>query len=104
MNAQTFFGRFRSSAITRLAGVELVGLAWSSLAFSDEIHEAARTGKIDTVKALLKDRPDSISSKDKDGRTLLHWAAINGHRDVAELLLASKADARRFRRAGPNKS
>jgi ankyrin repeat protein len=38
-----------------------------------------------TVKVLLKDNPDLCFSKDSLG-TPLHWAADNGHKDVAELL------------------
>jgi ankyrin repeat protein len=33
-----------------------------------------------------------VNAKDKDGATPLHWAAKNGHKHVAQLLLASRAD------------
>ena len=56
-----------------------------------EIHNAARDGDLEKVKALLKDNPDLVFSKDTNGTTPLHWAAINGHKDVASLLLANKA-------------
>ena len=43
------------------------------------------------VKALLKENPDLVFSGDGDLWTPLHYAASEGHKDVAELLLASKA-------------
>ena len=47
---------------------------------------------MERVKALLKDHADLVFSQDtKIGGTPLYWAAVNGHKDVAELLLANKA-------------
>jgi ankyrin repeat protein/beta-lactamase regulating signal transducer with metallopeptidase domain len=60
---------------------------------SDPIHDAAKTGDLAKIKALLKDNPDLIFSKDSDGKTPLHVAALMGRRGVAEWLLANKADA-----------
>jgi ankyrin repeat protein len=62
------------------------------VAFGGEIDGAARNGDLEKVKTLLKDHPDLVSSKDSIGQTPLHWAAVGGHKDVAELLLASKAN------------
>jgi ankyrin repeat protein len=57
------------------------------------IHDAAQVGDFEMVKKMLKANPDLVSSKDdKYGATPLHWAAAMGHKDVAELLLANKAD------------
>jgi 26S proteasome non-ATPase regulatory subunit 10 len=55
------------------------------------IHEEARVGNLERVKALLKDNPDLVFSKDDDG-TPLHKAAAFGNKAVAEFLLANKAD------------
>jgi ankyrin repeat protein len=71
----------------------LIALVWSSLAFSGEIHDAAMNGDLERVKALLKDNPNWVLSKDDAGRTPLHWAAAKGYKEIAELLLASKAEA-----------
>ena len=95
MNACCLCGWFGNSSIPRRAAVTLVALvalAWCGLAFCGEIHRASQDGDLEKVKALLKDNPDLVSSKDMLGDTPLHWAARHGHKEVAELLLASEAD------------
>ena len=42
-----------SQIIKRPAAVVLVALAWGSVAFSGEIHDAAQSGDLDKVKVLL---------------------------------------------------
>ncbi len=82
----------RLSSVTLVA---LIALACSSPAFCDEIHKAAGDGDLDRVKALVKNRPDLVFSKDTahdTGWTPLHWAALKGHKDVAEFLLANNAE------------
>src|ERR1039458_1207500 len=74
------------------ATIALVVLLWGSLALGGEIHDAAKGGDMAKVQGLLKDNPDLVFSKDKIGETPLHVAAFEGHNDVAELLLASKAE------------
>jgi uncharacterized protein len=86
------FSRLCHSPISRFAALMLVGLAWSSLAFCSEIYEAAKSGDLEKIKALLKDNPDLVFSKDNDVVTPLHFVAFYGHKDVAELLLANHAD------------
>jgi ankyrin repeat protein/tRNA A-37 threonylcarbamoyl transferase component Bud32 len=56
------------------------------------IHDAAKSGDLEKVRLLLKDNPNLVSSKDNDGDTPLHLAVLKSHKDVAELLLANKAD------------
>jgi len=90
-----FFSRLSHSPISRLAAavmVTVVVLAWSSIAYCGEIHDAAKSGDVEKVRTLLKGNPDLVFSKDKDGTTPLHYAAQEGHKDVAAFLLASKAD------------
>ena len=41
---------------------------------------------------LIKENPDLVFSEDANGCTTLFLAAIYNHKDVAELLLANKAD------------
>ena len=86
--------RLGHSPISRLAAVLLVALALSSLAFCGEIHDAAKAGDLEKVKALLKGNPKLVFSKDTNpnGMMPLHWAASEGRKAVAELLLANKAE------------
>jgi hypothetical protein len=92
MDRCSFFNRVRHFPITRLAAVMLVALALGTRALCSEIHEAAKNGDLEKVKALLKDNPDLAFNKDIDGATPLHYAASNGHKDLTAFLLASKAD------------
>lgn len=72
----------------------LTALVASSFAFCGEIHQAAKDGNLEKVKALLQTNPRLVSSKDEDGRTPLHWAAAGGHKDVVVFLLSNEADIR----------
>ncbi len=56
------------------------------------IFDAAAGGYIEIVKAQLKADPTLVSATDHNGWTALHFAARNGHLDVAKLLLANKAN------------
>jgi ankyrin repeat protein len=49
-------------------------------------------GELAKIKAVLVGNPDLISAQGKDGWTLLHYAVVGGHKDVASFLLANKAD------------
>ncbi len=81
----------------------LFAVAWSSVALGGEIHDAVRDGDLVKVKALLKNSPYLVSSKDENGATPLHIAARYGQKAAAELLLANKADvnARTFKGVMP---
>jgi ankyrin repeat protein len=93
MNTHPFVNRFYHFTNLRLAAVILVMLTWSSLAFCGEFHDAAESGNLEKVKALIKENPGLASSKeDTWGKTPLHYAAMRGHKDVVELLLANGAD------------
>ena len=92
MTIYSYLSRFGYSPIPRRAAVLLVMLASCSLGFGGEIHNAANEGDYEAVKALLKDNPNLVFSKDDYGAMPLHYAAQGGRKDVAELLLANKAE------------
>lgn len=94
MGQRSLFGRYLHFAIPRRAGVALVALfplVCTCSAFGSEIHDAARNGDTEKVKALLKDNPALVCSGDGKGLTPLHQAATYGHEDVVALLLDSQA-------------
>jgi ankyrin repeat protein len=91
-NVHTFFGRLWQSPILRRAAVLLVALGWSSFAFGGETNDAAQSRYVKQAKTSLERNPDWAFSKDTAGLTPLHRAALRGHKDVAEFLLAHKAD------------
>jgi hypothetical protein len=65
------------------------------------LHEAALNGKLEKAKALLKANPGLVSNQASyASQTPLHLAAEYGHKDVAELLLANKADVNARNRDG----
>ena len=55
------------------------------------IHAAARDKNIEAVKQHLAAGTD-VNVKDKYGYTPLHKAALNGHKEIAELLIDKGAD------------
>src|SRR5579863_2686064 len=57
-----------------------------------ELTDAAGRGDLDSVRATLKQHPELASARDGEGATALHYAALGGHRAVAELLVESGAD------------
>ena len=56
------------------------------------VQDAAGAGDLKKVKAMLKGNPDLVFNKIHCGWTALHFAARNGQNEVAEFLLANKAD------------
>ncbi len=56
------------------------------------IEKAVREGDCAAIQQLLNREPSLINVKDSAGYTPLHWAAIDGRKDVITLLLARGAD------------
>ena len=50
------------------------------------IHVVARNGYLAGVQAYL-DAGVDINARDENGSTPLHWAALEGHKDIVELLI-----------------
>jgi cytohesin len=75
------------------ATITLFILAWSSLVFGGEIHDAASRGDLEQVKTLLKADPDLVFSRGEGNDwTPLHEATDAGHKEVVVFLLANKAE------------
>jgi ankyrin repeat protein len=81
-----------ASCLRSLALVLLITLVWSITASCGEIHDAAKAGDLEKVKALLKENPEMAFIKGDFGMTPLHLAASKGYKDVVELLLANKGE------------
>ena len=55
------------------------------------LHEAARSGDIETAKYLIE-KGANVNAIDVDGGTPLHYAACNAHLEVVKLLIDNGAD------------
>ncbi|HAM40163.1 MAG TPA: hypothetical protein DCP69_02185 [Candidatus Omnitrophica bacterium] len=64
------------------------------------IHEAGRAGNVAKVKQLLAETPGLVNETDLLGDTPLHVAVQVGSMELAELLLAAKADVNAKANAG----
>ncbi len=60
---------------------------------------AARTGRVDPVRALL-DAGATVDAADRKGQTALMWAAADGHAAVVSLLIDSGADVHKRLKSG----
>jgi ankyrin repeat protein len=100
MNINAFLRRLFHSPILRLVIITLMALACSTSAFCGEIHDAAAVGDMARLKALLKDNPELVFSKDSKGETPLYRAVHGGYKDVVKLLLAYKANANAIKEDG----
>src|SRR5689334_18532948 len=74
--------------------------AWMVAAAPDtRIADAAKRGDRDSVRALLKDAAD-VNAAQGDGMTALHWAAVKGDSELAQLLLYAGANVKSATRIG----
>lgn len=55
------------------------------------LHAAAKGNSLDRVAELLDTRPALVDTRDHNNATALHWAALNGHGDIADMLIEAKA-------------
>ncbi|MDC0277150.1 ankyrin repeat domain-containing protein [bacterium] len=74
--------------LTTIAVVVLVGCCTPAPDIS--IHDAVKEGKIDVVKQRLEAGTD-VNAKDEKGWALLHFMAVAGNKEIAELLINSGA-------------
>jgi len=59
---------------------------------SQGLHDAARAGDLDGLRAIYFSNPTVINGRDNHSRTPLHLAAWSGQTEVAEFLCNHKAD------------
>ena len=73
--------------LTTIAAVLVVGCVTNT-----SIYEAAEKGKIREVKLYLAAGTDVNAKDNNDGWIPLHYAAYNGRKEIAELLISQGAD------------
>ncbi len=71
-------------------GVLLLGHALAAA----EIHEAAKMGKPEVLRAILAKDRSQLNARDHLGYTPLHWALIRAQWAAADFLLDQGADVR----------
>jgi ankyrin repeat protein len=64
------------------------------------LEDAAKNDDLEIVKTLVKRSPNLAFSKDDDGWTPLHVAALNGYGDMVQFLLANNAKVNAKNSAG----
>ncbi len=64
----------------------------SASALERELIQAAKSGDLARVQALIAHAEVNINATDEDTATALHCAASNGHKEVVKLLLEKGAD------------
>jgi ankyrin repeat protein len=59
---------------------------------SAELFSAVASRNAGRVRELLATDPGAAGAKDDEGATALHYATLNGHREIAEALLEGGAE------------
>ena len=77
----------------------LVALSVGVNAAESPIADAAARGDREAVKTLLKKAAD-VNAAQGDGMTALHWAAMNGDSELAQMLIVAGANVRATTRLG----
>jgi ankyrin repeat protein len=58
----------------------------------ENLIEAVKRGDRESVRAILESDDRLANQRDESGAAPLHYAALNGHREIAQLLLERGAD------------
>ncbi len=74
-----------------LTGVSII-LCLAASVSSAEIHDIARRGDLDSLKATLQTHPDQVDAPDDRNCTPLHFACDGGHEELVEYLLGHGAE------------
>jgi ankyrin repeat protein len=93
--------RCKRLTVTHFAVVAALMLFSTLIAYAGPIHDAARKGDANKIKALLQQDPKLVNDKDKNGDTPLHVAALHGQVAAVQALLDAGADANAKNNYGP---
>ncbi len=63
-----------------------------NIIFVEDLFQAATQGSVSGCRRYVEEDGAAVTSIDASGRTPLHWAAENGHRDVCSYLIQIGAD------------
>jgi ankyrin repeat protein len=92
--------RVMRGALAGLAGALCLSVMMQAQAPSrGSVADAAQRGDREAVKALLKEAAD-VNAAQGDGMTALHWAAMNGDADLAQMLVYAGANVKAVTRLG----
>jgi ankyrin repeat protein len=80
-------------------GAVLVAALFWTVAPDSPVADAAERGDVEAVRALVKQGAD-VNAAQGDGMTALHWAAVNGNAEMAEVLVAAGASTAASTRLG----
>ena len=80
-------------------GALLATLLLTAGSADSPVADAAERGDIETVVSLLRQGAD-VNAAQGDGMTALHWAAMNGHAELASVLLYAGAASEATTRLG----
>ena len=87
------YGVFRALTLKRISCLVLGLLLYgSTMAVCGPIHDAARKGDANKIKALLQADPKLVADRDKNGDTPLHVACLHGQLAAAQALIDAGAD------------
>lgn len=90
----------KHSTMIRLFSILGVSLALAAATpLESPVADAAQAGDIDQVRALLQQGSD-VNAAQADGLTALHWAAMNNHGDIIDVLLYAGATVKPLTRVG----
>jgi ankyrin repeat protein len=77
----------------------LCSLSLSAATTETRVADAAAKGDKDAVRSLIKQAVD-VNAAQGDGMTALHWAALNGDAELAQMLLYAGASVKATTRLG----
>jgi 7,8-dihydropterin-6-yl-methyl-4-(beta-D-ribofuranosyl)aminobenzene 5'-phosphate synthase len=70
----------------------MVFFAIGTACLATDIHQAAKDGDLDTLKALLEKDPTLANARNESEETPLHMAATGGHLDIVKFLIEKGSD------------